>query len=176
LSAHAAETNPIKLATGALFDLTGSASVGTLSAGQVSRGHGSIARQNWLPEGQQERGYPVNFSMNCLAPAEIEVRFEPKATATTLVMNPSGPSAFKETIRKAKEWSDYFGRPVHLGELGCITSADPESRARFYAAFRKARSEAGAGWAIWDWSAGFRYCDQKQDEPMPGMREALFGK
>ena len=90
--------------------------------------------------------------------------------------NPSSPSAFKETIRKAKEWSDHYGRPVHMGEFGCFSTADPESRARFYAEFRKALAEAGLGWAIWDWSAGFRYWDQKKGEPMPGMREALFGK
>ena len=69
LSARAAEINPVKLATGARFDLTASASVGTLSAGQVSRGQGSIARQNWLPEGQRQRGYSVNFSLNRLASA-----------------------------------------------------------------------------------------------------------
>ena len=72
LCAHAAETNPVKLATGARLDLTASASVGILSAGQVSRGQGSITRQNWLPEGQRERGYSVDFSLNRFAPAEIE--------------------------------------------------------------------------------------------------------
>jgi endoglucanase len=32
------------------------------------------------------------------------------------------------------------------------------------------------GWAIWDWSAGFRYWDKAKNQPMPGMREALFAK
>jgi hypothetical protein len=32
------------------------------------------------------------------------------------------------------------------------------------------------GWATWDWSANFRYCDKKAGKPMPGMHEALFGK
>lgn len=56
-----------------------------------------------MPDGRQERGYQVNFSMNCLAPAETEVRFQPKATVTTLLTNASGPIAFKDTIRRAKE-------------------------------------------------------------------------
>ena len=79
LSARAAGSNPVKLAIGARFDRTASASVGTLSAGHVSRGQGSIARQNWLPEGRRERGDSVNFSLNRLASAENEVRFEPMA-------------------------------------------------------------------------------------------------
>ena len=90
LSARAAEINPVKPATGARFDLTASALVGTLSAEHVSRGQGSIARQNWLPEGQRERGYSVNFSLNRLAPAEIEVRFEPKA-AGNVTLSLLGP-------------------------------------------------------------------------------------
>ena len=28
---------------------------------------------------------------------------------------------------------------------------------------------------IWDWKAGFRYWNEKANQPEPGMREALFG-
>ncbi|MEW6158865.1 MAG: glycoside hydrolase family 5 protein [Verrucomicrobiota bacterium] len=90
--------------------------------------------------------------------------------------NPSGPSAFEEKLKLARAWSDYYGRPVHVGEFGCFTSADPKSRANFYAAFRRVLDEQKLGWAMWDWSAGFRYWDKKKNEPTPGMREALFGK
>lgn len=90
--------------------------------------------------------------------------------------NPSSPIAFEPELKLAREWSDYYGRPVHVGEFGCFTKADPESRARFYAAFRHACDENKLGWAIWDWSAGFHYWDKKKNEPAPGMREALFGK
>lgn len=89
--------------------------------------------------------------------------------------NPSSPAAFEPELKLAREWSDYYGRPVHVGEFGCFTKADPESRARFYAAFRHACDENNLGWAIWDWSAGFHYWDKKKNEPAPGMREALFG-
>jgi len=90
--------------------------------------------------------------------------------------NPSNPAAFEGKLKLARAWSDYYGCPVHVGEFGCFTTADPQSRARFYAAFRRACDEQKLGWAIWDWSAGFRYWDKKNNQPMPGIREALFGK
>jgi endoglucanase len=91
-------------------------------------------------------------------------------------INPSSPIAFEGKLKLARRWSDYYGRPIHLGEFGCFTTADPESRANFYAAFRRECDEEKIGWCIWDWSAGFRYWDKKNNRPMPGMREALFGK
>ena len=90
--------------------------------------------------------------------------------------NPSGPVAFAEKLKLARAWSEQNGRPVHVGEFGCYTKADPESRARFYAAFRRACEENHLGWAIWDWSAGFRYWDKQINQPMSGMHQALFGK
>jgi endoglucanase len=90
--------------------------------------------------------------------------------------NPCSPLAFEGKLKYCRAWSDYYGRPVHVGEFGCYTTADPKSRARFYGAFRRACEKDKLGWAIWDWSAGFRYWDKQNDRPMPGMREALFGK
>jgi endoglucanase len=90
--------------------------------------------------------------------------------------NPSGPIAFEAKIKLVRAWSDYYGRPVHLGEFGAYTKADTESRANFYAAMRRALDEQRIGWAIWDWSAGFRYWDKRNNQPMPGMHEALFSK
>jgi endoglucanase len=88
--------------------------------------------------------------------------------------NPSSCVAFEDKLKLARAWSDYYGRPVHLGEFGAFTRADAESRARFYAEFRRVCAEQNLGWAIWDWSAGFRYWDKKNNQPTPGMREALF--
>jgi endoglucanase len=90
--------------------------------------------------------------------------------------NPSSPLAFTGELKLAREWSDYYGRPIHVGEFGAYTKADPESRARFYSAFRQACDENKFGWAIWDWSSGFHYWDKANNQPAPGMREALFGK
>ena len=90
--------------------------------------------------------------------------------------NPGGPTAFEGKIKLARAWSDYYGRPVHFGEFGCFTTADPVSRANFYSAFRRAAEAQHIGWCIWDWSAGFRYWDKQNNRPLPGMRAALFGK
>lgn len=90
--------------------------------------------------------------------------------------NPCSPESFIGKLKFVRAWSDYYGRPVHLGEFGCIRKADAESRAKFYSAFRRAADELQIGWAAWDWSAEFRYWDKKKNQPMPGMREALFGK
>jgi endoglucanase len=90
--------------------------------------------------------------------------------------NPSSAIAFEEKLNYCRAWSDYYGRPVHLGEFGAYTKADEQSRANFYAAFRRACEANQLGWAIWDWSAGFRYWDKQNNRPLPGMRAALFGK
>jgi endoglucanase len=90
--------------------------------------------------------------------------------------NPSSPLAFTQKLKFIRVWSDYYGRPVHLGEFGAYTRADEQSRANFYSSFRRAAEREQIGWCIWDWSAGFRYWDNKNNRPMPGMHEALFGK
>ena len=90
--------------------------------------------------------------------------------------NPCGPEAFEEKLKLARDWSDYYGRPVHVGEFGCFNTADPQSRARFHAAFRRALDEQKLGWAMWDWNSNFLYWDRRNSRPAPGMREALFSK
>jgi endoglucanase len=88
--------------------------------------------------------------------------------------NPSSPLAFTGELKLAREWSEYYGRPMYIGEFGCFTRAEPGSRVRFYEAFRRACEQNQIGWAMWDWSAGFRYWDRKANQPVTGMREALF--
>jgi endoglucanase len=95
---------------------------------------------------------------------------EPRAT------NPSSRRAFSGAIEEAREWSDYYGRPVHVGEFGCFTTADGASRAHYYQSFREAAEHAQIGWAIWDWKAGFHYWNEAAGRPESGMRQALFGK
>ena len=90
--------------------------------------------------------------------------------------NPSSPLAFTGKFKYLRAWSDYYGRPIHLGEFGAYTKADGQSRANFYATFRQAVEAEKLGWCIWDWSGGFRYWDKQNNAPMPGMRAALFGK
>lgn len=90
--------------------------------------------------------------------------------------NPSSPLAFDAKLDYARAWSDYYGRPVHIGEFGAYIKADERSRANFYEAFRKQAEADHLGWCIWDWSANFRYWNQRKNVPLPGMHDALFGK
>ncbi len=90
--------------------------------------------------------------------------------------NPSSALAFTDKLKYVHAWSDFYGRPVHLGEFGAYTKADPQSRANFYAAMRRAAEQEKLGWAIWDWSANFRYWDPPNHCALPGMHAALFGK
>jgi endoglucanase len=87
--------------------------------------------------------------------------------------NPSSPAVFRGRLQMAKQWADYFGRPVHVGEFGVFIQADAQSRVNFYREMRATADECGLGWAIWDWKAEFHYFKNNQPDP-PGMREALF--
>ena len=90
--------------------------------------------------------------------------------------NPSSATAFADKLKYVSAWSDFYGRPAHLGEFGAFTKADAQSRANFYEAFRRTAEKEKLGWCLWDWSASFRYWDKAASQPMPGMRAALFGK
>lgn len=89
--------------------------------------------------------------------------------------NPCSPAKLQALIDTAREWSDYYGRPVHLGEFGAFEAVDAKSKANYCREFRTRAEGAGIGWALWDWRAGFRYWDSKDNHPEPGMREAMFG-
>jgi endoglucanase len=88
-------------------------------------------------------------------------------------VNPSGPTAFRPLLQRAKQWSDSRNRPVHVGEFGCYYKAQRDSRVRYYQEIRSAMDGLGLGWAMWDWKAGFHYIASGRPDP-PGMREAMF--
>jgi endoglucanase len=90
--------------------------------------------------------------------------------------NPSSPLAFAGKLKFVRSWSDYYGRPVHLGEFGAYTKADERSRANFYSAMRRTAEAFQIGWCIWDWSDGFHYWNKAENHALPGMHEALFGQ
>ena len=90
--------------------------------------------------------------------------------------NPSSAAAFAGKLKYAHDWSDYYSRPIHIGEFGAYTKADLPSRANFYSSFRRTAEDLQIGWCIWDWSAGFRYWDKRNHAPLPGMHAALFGQ
>jgi endoglucanase len=94
--------------------------------------------------------------------------------------NPSSPAAFRDRLLRAKQWGDYYGRPVHVGEFGSYADYAPtNSRVRFYQEMRQRLDELGLGWAMWDWKAGFHYWKESgnggQPDP-PALRDAMFPK
>jgi endoglucanase len=94
--------------------------------------------------------------------------------------NPCAPGVFLPNFDLAKAWSDYYGRPVHVGEFGAMKVADPASRVNYYGAIRRELEKRGMGWAIWDWKAYFALMKEVEpgrfEEVSPGMRDALLGK
>jgi endoglucanase len=89
-------------------------------------------------------------------------------------VNPASPIAFQARLQQARNWSDYYGRPIHVGEFGAYEVADAVSRARFYHEIRSAMDALGLGWAMWDWKAGFHYWNNATGRPAPGLPEAMF--
>jgi hypothetical protein len=88
--------------------------------------------------------------------------------------NPCSTNAYAARFGMVRLWSEYYGRPIHLGEFGAYEQADAASRARFYADMRALADACGFGWAIWDWKAGFHYWNSTSNATQPGLRDALF--
>jgi len=91
-----------------------------------------------------------------------------------LAENPCSSNSFDQAFRLARAWSDYYGRPLHVGEFGAYSKSDPDSRERFYREMRESMDRQGMGWASWDWKSGFYYWDRQAEVPGPGLRGAFF--
>lgn len=116
---------------------------------------------------------PVNAHAACEAMTDVTQwldRYNKWLPAT----NPCSIRKVKQVVEHARAWSDYYGRPVHIGEFGCYFQIAPSSRFRYLHDVRTTIEQAGLGWAIWDWKAGFRYWDPSAARPMPGLHQALF--
>ena len=86
--------------------------------------------------------------------------------------NPCSANAVRDLLNLAREWSDHFGRPVHLGEFGSHNLADASSRMRYARDVRTLAEERHIPWTLWDWKAGFGYWDSQTTKPL--FRAALF--
>jgi endoglucanase len=134
-----------------------------------------------------EWALPDTATMGVLFPGPPSVPLQPDSSIThswvldwfrlyntrPISVNPSSAWAFRGKLQAARTWSEYYGRPVHVGEFGCYEKADDQSRVNFYREIRAVMDQQGLGWAMWDWKAGFHYIKSGSPDP-PGMRDALF--
>jgi len=86
--------------------------------------------------------------------------------------NPSSARPIRETFEAARAWSQYFGRPVHLGEFGSHNPGDHASRARYLRDVRTLAEARHIPWTMWEWKAGFGYWDPVSNKP--NFRSSLF--
>ena len=79
--AVAAQSNPLKVASVARFDLLG-ATTGPLTNGHMVAGDGSIGRQTWLTTSDQPRSYTGNFTVTHFGWTPASFRFTPASNGT----------------------------------------------------------------------------------------------
>jgi len=116
---------------------------------------------------------PVEPVPEAASNAWVRAWFEEYNTLPT-ERNPCSRFAFEGLLDFARAWSDYYGRPVHVGEFGCYIRAPHDSRIRYYREMRTALEMRNLGWAMWDWHAGFHYWDTDSNRPVDGMPGAMF--
>jgi endoglucanase len=86
--------------------------------------------------------------------------------------NPCSARAVMQALDGAREWSQYFGRPIHLGEFGCHNVGDPASRSRYLKDVRTLAEARHIPWTLWEWKASFGYWDPATNQAR--FRHSLF--
>jgi endoglucanase len=80
--------------------------------------------------------------------------------------NPGAPAAFEPLLARAAEWSERFGRPVHIGEFGATRRMDADSRNAYAKSFTQAASRYRLPCCWWEWKAGFGCWDSETGKPL----------
>src|SRR5271163_3425239 len=70
-----ADSEQVKLAATARFDIVADAHAGVLDDGKVVAGNGTIERRNWVAESEKRRGYTINFPVSHRGWQPLAVRF-----------------------------------------------------------------------------------------------------
>ncbi|GAA5482489.1 glycoside hydrolase family 5 protein [Haloferula sargassicola] len=117
--------------------------------------------------------FPGPPSSPAQAPVENLARWYAAYSDPEARPNPSSISSVERLLDKAKAWSENFGRPVHLGEFGCVRDADPASRRRYARQVRDAAEKRDIPWSWWEWKVGFGVVDMQTGEPL--LIDALTG-
>src|SRR5512137_2706307 len=76
-----AQTNPVKVATVARFDLSGTGT-GPLTNGYMMSGDASVGRQTWLAPSNQPGTFTVSFTVPHFAWTPAAFRFTPASNGT----------------------------------------------------------------------------------------------
>jgi len=72
-----AQTNTLKVATQARFDLNGDAASGALTNGYATQGDASVDRQTWLSAAEQPRSFTINYTVSHFGWMPATFRFTP---------------------------------------------------------------------------------------------------
>ncbi len=90
------------------------------------------------------------------------------------VENGCGWDDLKARMRKALDWGKREGVPLYCGEFGTIQRdwTPAADRIAWIKDVRTVLDEAGCGWAMWAYHAGFDLVT-KDDVPLPGIAGAL---
>lgn len=140
--------------------------------------------QQWWPTAP---GRKAGITMRFPGPPEVGVSTEAKAGLDAAQrewmeryehwpneLNPCNARLLRAQAEAAREWSEYYGRPVYFADWGCDARIDASSRARYYEAWRTVLRDQRVGWGAADWKQTCAYWDSANGRPLAGLREALF--
>ena len=88
--------------------------------------------------------------------------------------NPSGPAALNPLFEAMDAFMASTSVPIYLGEWGAGDGADPESRAHYTRAIRRAAESRGIGWCIWEDGNAYTLFDSERGEWTTPVVDALF--
>ena len=75
-----------------------------------------------------------------------------------------------------KRWSDSHGRPLNMGEYGCMNTADLESRCRYIGFMREESEKRGFSSHLWGYREPFMIRNPKTgDWEMPIVEAMKLG-
>ena len=123
-----AQTNPVKMAVVARFDLLGNAATGSLTNGYMFISDASVDRQTWISAAEQPRSFTVNFTIAHFGWTEAAFRFTPASNGMVTL-----------TIRGPWEQSPNSG-PIYRQEVlwdACSATNAPLTKRKLRIALRR---------------------------------------
>jgi hypothetical protein len=85
-----------------------------------------------------------------------------------------GDKADRQALRDDMALAASRDAPLLLGEFGVTTPTVLSERINWIQAVRDEAESHGIGWCHWGFAGGFAIHDQKTDDWLPGMQQALM--